>query len=48
MQDKVERLSDPVVVRFERDGLVQTCKKRIGELEDYIQKLEKDIGELRQ
>lgn len=40
MQSKLEKLSDPVTLKFERDALVSTYKKRLGELEDYIQTLE--------
>ena len=36
MQDKVDKLSDPIVIKFEKDGLVSTYKKRIQELEEYI------------
>ena len=36
MQDKIDKLSDPVVVKYERDGLVQTYKKRISDMEEYI------------
>ena len=40
LKDKITRLSDPVVTRFERDGLVQTHQKRIKELENINSSLE--------
>jgi len=40
LREKITRLSDPVVARFERDGLVQTHHKRIKELEGFNDSLE--------
>ena len=35
LKEKIEKLSDPVIMRFERDALVQTHQMRIKELEGY-------------
>ena len=40
LQEKIDRLSDPITVKFEKDGLINTYKKRIGEIEEYVKKLE--------
>lgn len=29
LQDKINKLSDPVTIKYEKDGLVQTYKKRV-------------------
>ena len=41
MQEKIDKLNDPISLKFERDGLVQTYKKRLSELDEYVKKLEK-------
>jgi predicted RNase H-like nuclease (RuvC/YqgF family) len=40
LEDQIKRLHDPVVVRFERDALVETYKKRITELEVIVKSYE--------
>eukprot|EP00347_Sterkiella_histriomuscorum_P000816 403374405 len=47
MQDKIDKLSDPVTLKFEKDGLVSTYKKRVQEMEEYIKQIESQIAELK-
>ncbi|CDW90000.1 UNKNOWN [Stylonychia lemnae] len=47
LQDKINKLNDPITVKYEKDGLVQTYKKRVAEMEEYIQLLETKIAELK-
>lgn len=46
LSEQIKRFNDPVVVRFERDALVETHKKRIKELEAYVKNLEHQNSEL--
>jgi len=40
LQERIDRLNDPVTIKFERDGLIQTYKKRVAELEDLCLQVE--------
>ena len=40
LRDRVTKLQDPITLRFERDALIQTCQKRIKELEKCNKGLE--------
>ena len=46
MQDTISRQNDPIVQRFEKDGLIQTYQKRISDLEAYIKNLEQSNRDL--
>ncbi len=43
MQSKIAKLSDPIALKFERDGLVATYKKRLTEMETYVNQLESKL-----
>ena len=45
LQQKIDRMSDPIALKYEKDGLVQTYKKRIEEVEDYVKQLEQQLLE---
>lgn len=47
MQEKIERLNDPIAVKYEKDGLVQTYKKRLEGVEEYVTSLEQQLAESR-
>lgn len=47
LQGKIDRLSEPVAIKYEKDGLVQTYKKRNKELEEYIKVLEGKLADFR-
>jgi SMC interacting uncharacterized protein involved in chromosome segregation len=40
LQEKINRLNDPVTIKFEKDGLLLSYKKRLSEIEVYAKKLE--------